>query len=257
MRLDTGKILEIRSAAELLINSFWDSRNRNMSRGKFSPRKELAPKDIGKFSAIGIDDLRTPQLRGLFSILSAYLDGRQFSETDGRLMQACLSVPVKGVALVSDLKTGQPQLHYSAESRRVVAECLVHFLELLSTNPNLITTQPLGLCACNNIFVKTRKNQKWCSQDCYFPAWSKRKPDYWKKSRKNKKAKDEKESESDRLKILSEYALSVERLPKRLRENYWKSLYDTFNEEHGKQYGKFLDVDSFKIACEEASRKIR
>jgi hypothetical protein len=180
MNLFAVKAVELKNAAQKLIDDLWNSRTTQVhAKRRRTPRDYSPPTTVvAENRALSETDLPSPQLRGLFSILRRYLQSEDFTQNDNALFVKCLSEPIKNM-LLSKLLDNRILCQPFASSSRVCAENLYRFFELLMADSDLVQHQPLGICSCERIFLKARKNQQFCSPACQFKTWTAKHPDYW------------------------------------------------------------------------------
>ena len=126
------------------------------------------------------------ELRSLGRIIKNHILSRTFHPDDIAMVGKALNQPVSKVTLVEGSHGGEVGQYLAVEARgtRLAAELLVQYLECFVREPHLPKDNRLAVCArCDALFIKTKSNQEYCSQPCYFADWAehkaKEKPDYF------------------------------------------------------------------------------
>jgi hypothetical protein len=170
-------VIKLKDAAEELLGSFWLSLAKSGPGRSGKPgRKPVLARSAN--SAIGESDVPDANVRGLLSILRAHLERKPFPAESAELLRACLNTRVERVRLIANSVDTRPLCTVHVHRRRVLAEQLTRYFDLLYSDVRVTRQQPLGLCPCGRVFLKSRKDQEYCSQRCYFPAWAAKHPNY-------------------------------------------------------------------------------
>lgn len=131
-----------------------------------------------------------PELKPMCNILRCQVkntnDGyADYDTKDLAAVSAALSLPAKTVwSGWRDDRNRPPYLMLNAPPLRIIAEMLLHYTFLLTTDSGLDREtpthglhghNPIAVCShCDGLFIRARADGQYCSTDCRVKAWGKK-----------------------------------------------------------------------------------
>lgn len=127
-------------------------------------------RNLNNKSVVDLPENFTDPIAAIIRVLRACIRDEMPTTSDIGLLIEELNEPVTLKARKED-----EMIYLSRGSNliRVTVEDAIRYINLLAENPDLKTSEPIGVCSqCNGIYMKRRTNQEYCSTRCRSEAWA-------------------------------------------------------------------------------------